>query len=692
MNDFTIWVIGVGAITAVVLAAAAAYAWYTYLERRLPPAVKFTALESRILELEEQCADLQQQKNEHTEDVKQLLLKKQELDLEIGELKAWKEKNEEKLLQLPLMREEINRIEGELEEKKGILERLQEELLQAQAQRLEEEEKAAMARSELKSVEKEVADLEGRKDRFDVDVRNLEEKAQALQTNLGKLEIEHRSAEDKLSRRQTEVARAEKELEALKGELKTARADLKEARKRSDLKDEILAVTTEQIEVKKKLLESLANEAQALTERIKTINPPPPKAAERLEDLTRPVLGLDGVGKDPRKKRGDDGEEDCFKGFAKYVGDAGFDFDHRVLRAFHTSLKIADISPLVVLAGISGTGKSQLPRLYAEAMGIHFLNVSVQPRWDAPQDLFGFYNYMEHRYKATELSRALRQMDSYNWPWNQEEDKESQTLQEQIQKGMLLVLLDEMNLARVEYYFSELLSKLEMRDRERTNDPDSRRLSEIEIEMGSLEASDDPRRLFVGYNVLFTGTMNEDETTQSLSDKVIDRANVLRFGKPGETTGDPVGEKERQASSGFLSHSDWGSWLKSVLPDDEQQRLDKACERMNLALAGIYRPFGFRVHQAMQRYIANYPRWRYDGGGDWFNHALADQLEQKIIPKLRGVSRDEDKKADAALEEIKGVVEETHDDNLIEAFDSACERPIFQWAGVNRQSAHEDPE
>ena len=91
----------------------------------------------------------------------------------------------------------------------------------------------------------------------------------------------------------------------------------------------------------------------------------------------------------------------------------GLRFNDRVLRAFHTSLKVADVSPLVVLAGISGTGKSELPRRYAEAMGIQFLNIAVQPRWDSPQDMFGFYNYLEGRYRATELARALVQMDPF---------------------------------------------------------------------------------------------------------------------------------------------------------------------------------------------------------------------------------------------------------------------------------------
>ena len=79
----------------------------------------------------------------------------------------------------------------------------------------------------------------------------------------------------------------------------------------------------------------------------------------------------------------------------KLLEDSGLEFSRRTINAFHTSLKTAVISPLTVLAGISGTGKSQLPRRYADAMGIHFLKLPVQPRWDSPQDLFGFYNYIE---------------------------------------------------------------------------------------------------------------------------------------------------------------------------------------------------------------------------------------------------------------------------------------------------------
>ena len=144
-----------------------------------------------------------------------------------------------------------------------------------------------------------------------------------------------------------------------------------------------------------------------------------------------------------------------------YIRGKGLVFSERILYAFHTSLKAGDISPLVVLAGISGTGKSELPRHYADGMGIHFLLTAVQPRWDSPQDLFGFYNYLERRYKATELARALVQFERFNQGAFEDafEDAEIDDRSDRL----LLVLLDEMNLARTEYYFSEFLSKLETR-------------------------------------------------------------------------------------------------------------------------------------------------------------------------------------------------------------------------------------
>ena len=126
---------------------------------------------------------------------------------------------------------------------------------------------------------------------------------------------------------------------------------------------------------------------------------------------------------------------------------SGIHFNERQLMAYHTSLKIGEWSPLVVLSGVSGTGKSELPKQYAIHGGMQFLSVPVKPDWDSPASLFGYYNSIENKFEATELIRALYQMQrNKKTPWSD---------------SMLMVLLDEMNLAHPEQYFADLLSKFE---------------------------------------------------------------------------------------------------------------------------------------------------------------------------------------------------------------------------------------
>lgn len=354
-------------------------------------------------------------------------------------------------------------------------------------------------------------------------------------------------------------------------------------------------------------------------------------------------------------------------------------FPRRVLWAFHASLKVTDISPLVVLAGISGTGKSELPRRYAEAMGLHFLNVAVQPRWDSPQDMFGFFNYLENRYRATELGRALVQMD----PFHEEQGRGWTKPKEwghSLSSQVMLVLLDEMNLARVEYYFSEFLSRLETRRGVNSNDPQSRRKAEIGLEVGSGKRSSPIMQLFVDRNVLFVGTMNEDETTQALSDKVIDRANVLRFGRPGSIKQDLIPEASIDLDR-RLKFSDWASWCKSsedLTPDVAKTVMDYI-DRLDDAMSQIKRPFGFRTRNGIMSYVANYPSKDADAVDD----AIADQIEQKILPKFRGLDpREHDVKA--AITKVRKVLSELRDELLVDALDQTAKESQFVWQGVNR--------
>jgi hypothetical protein len=364
----------------------------------------------------------------------------------------------------------------------------------------------------------------------------------------------------------------------------------------------------------------------------------------------------------------------------------GYLFPERVIDAFHTSLKCHDINPLTVLAGVSGTGKTLLPIRYAEFMGMHRLVLAVQPRWDSPQDVFGFYNYLEKKYKASELSRALVRMDPYNYPTDFKGN-------EWVHNRMLLVLLDEMNLARTEYYFSEFLSKLELR-RMVKNESVKVNRSQAELE---LDAGPGSRRfrIWVPDNIFFVGTMNEDETTQTLSDKVLDRSNVIRFGKPDKNTKlnqETSSSNEMRKVNSFLPYATWKKWHRRPEGSSWQNDVDSWTGELNEVLNEMGRPFGYRVQQAISAYVANYPR--VDGNNNKrFMLAFADQVELKILPKLRGLDMSEAKTIEG-LEKIGQIIRRLGDDPLENTFKTAREDSknlgMFHWRGVTRSNDKED--
>ncbi len=328
-------------------------------------------------------------------------------------------------------------------------------------------------------------------------------------------------------------------------------------------------------------------------------------------------------------------------GIVAKIEAADFYFPRRLVDAFHTSLKIATWAPLTVLAGVSGTGKSELPRLYAMFGGLHHKMLSVQPNWDSPQDLFGFFNYMDSRYKATELLQALVQ--SQKSP-----DKGGFSDQ------LLLVLLDEMNLARVELYFSEFLSKLEAR-----RGLEAEKTPYIGVDIGS---GFDEEQVVLGDNVLFVGTMNEDETTNTLSDKVLDRGNVITFPRPTNLRSRALGQP-LQSVPGRLSVDTWKSWSVSPdagLPEDVRQKIGAFMDGINAGLSEVHRAMGHRVLQATENYVANHPDVRAsklsETNEDW-QRALGDQVVQKVMPKLRGVETDT-QRGRACLDAVERLLHE----------------------------------
>ena len=552
----------------------------------------------------------------------------------------------------------------------------------AEQQRASELKQARVAaedtlRTQTEAAERLVAEVASRQRELD----ELRAAAQVAQERRDRLDAEVRSLEIRQQTVEAEVARLSTELAEAQSSLTTVRAEVEPVREQ--IRERL------RLEAEIKAMEERLGDLQEQRDELDEANAHR-FSVSRYSDLfeVEPRCLADDVFPDGQAR--DVSEEDALERVAQHLSAQGLIFPRRVLNAFHTSLKVSSISPITVLAGISGTGKSELPIRYAEAMGMHSLAMAVQASWSSPQDLFGFYNYLEKRYKATELARALVRMDAFNF---QSEDPLFATLRQSPRSDrVLLVLVDEMNLARVEYYFSEFLSRLEAR-RAVTTPGEARNRAPAEIDIdgaarsrGEAEGVSSGIRLWVGGNVLFAGTMNEDESTQALSDKVLDRANVLRFGKPPDRARerDDGGRSRKYAAERFLPYETWNRWIHRV-PTDSRWRRDVNgwIEQLNGALEMIGRPFGWRVKEAILEYVANYPGVE---GGSVYRTAMADQVEQKVLPKMRGIDLTH-QRATESLNIVQSVLDELEDQPLMDAVRTCHQDATYgtlNWRGVTR--------
>ncbi len=180
-------------------------------------------------------------------------------------------------------------------------------------------------------------------------------------------------------------------------------------------------------------------------------------------------------------------------------------YEIKSMRAFFAGL---GTSKLLILEGISGTGKTSLPY----ALGKFFQNnakiCSVQPSWRDRSELLGYYNEFTKKFNETEFLRAVYEAT--------------------YREDLNIVILDEMNLARIEYYFAEFLSIMEMPN-----------VSEWNIELiTNADENSDPKhlhdgKLLIPQNIWFIGTANNDDSTFTITDKVYDRAISLFFNNKG---------------------------------------------------------------------------------------------------------------------------------------------------------------
>ncbi|MDZ4168954.1 MAG: hypothetical protein U1E26_04765 [Coriobacteriia bacterium] len=239
--------------------------------------------------------------------------------------------------------------------------------------------------------------------------------------------------------------------------------------------------------------------------------------------------------------------------------------------------------------------------------------LSVRPDWTDNRALLGYYNPLTQKYQTTELLRLLLRAQA-----NPDEPH--------------FVILDEMNLAKVEYYFSDFLSAVEADSELVLHDAGE------DLILETLDGISVPQRLRVPTNVVFTGTVNVDETTYMFSPKVLDRANTLEFNAV-DLVSYGLGEGFETGDFRLLPEVSVEGLLASYrkpIPQDWQSLPQEYADRLRV-LHGLMAQhnlhFGYRVANEIARYLNLAAEFV---GPEALETAYDLQVLQKILPKLSG--------------------------------------------------------
>ncbi len=294
----------------------------------------------------------------------------------------------------------------------------------------------------------------------------------------------------------------------------------------------------------------------------------------------------------------------------EYIAAKGFNYEGDLIENFYLSLKS---KPFVILAGTSGTGKTRLVKLFAEAIGAKMKLVPVRPDWSDSSDLFG-HTDLSGNFQPGAIIDFIKQAE-----WNSDTP--------------YFLCLDEMNLARVEYYLSDFLSVIETRDRKANGEIETDPLVDVDYYKDS-DAKGKYGRVFIPENLYIVGTVNMDETTFPFSKKVLDRANTIEFSYVNLMS--MVGDKKETAAQKLDN-----SFLKTeylYLRDcDDTELIESICfdlEELNQILVKANLHVGYRVRDEISFYMMNNKK------ADLLSKEAAfdNEIMQKILPRVQGSS------------------------------------------------------
>lgn len=244
-----------------------------------------------------------------------------------------------------------------------------------------------------------------------------------------------------------------------------------------------------------------------------------------------------------------------------------------MIRLFISALSA---TKLVILQGISGTGKTSLAYAWGKFIRKDAIIASVQPSWRDRTELFGYFNEFTKKFNETEVLKKM-----YEAGYNDD---------------VYVTVLDEMNIARVEYYFAEMLSILEMPTRD-----------EWIIELVPSVWDNDPKMLIDGKlkipgNMWYIGTINNDDSTFAVTDKVYDRAMPIDINDKGQVF-EPIDTDSMNINSSYLEGLFEEAKRKNPLTDEMSRKID---EMDDYVIKHFRIAFGNRIVKQMRDFVATF--------------------------------------------------------------------------------------
>ena len=248
-------------------------------------------------------------------------------------------------------------------------------------------------------------------------------------------------------------------------------------------------------------------------------------------------------------------------------------YSSEMIRLFLSALAS---TKLVILQGISGTGKTSLAYAWGKFIRRDAIIASVQPSWRDRTELFGYFNEFTKKFNETDVLKKMYEAGYTD--------------------DVYVTVLDEMNIARVEYYFAEMLSILEMPSRD-----------EWIVELVPSTWDTDPKLLIEGKlkipgNMWYIGTINNDDSTFAVTDKVYDRAMPIDINDKG-TLFEPIETDSMNINSSYLE----GLFEKAKVEHPMSQEMsDKINELDDYVIKHFRIAFGNRIVKHMKGFVSNY--------------------------------------------------------------------------------------